>query len=310
MTGRSFNRIRGSVIVVCGASSGIGRGAAIELAGRGARLVLMARRQDVLVDLVIKLREAGTEAIVVPGDISRESDVAAVAQAAIEEFGQIDIWINDVGVGALGLFWQVPAADQARVIDVNLRGLMYGSHFALSQFVSQGRGTLINVGSIDSEVPLAYQTTYAATKAAVLSLGRSLNEELRLCGLEGAIKVSTLMPWAVDTPWWTHAANYTGHAPRMANMDDPALVVDALVQACRDPQEEITVGPKAKVSDWLHHVFPGLVERLSAGFVQRELQKGDPLPGSPGSIHHPSGGPASVDGGIRTRMRAEDKRRS
>lgn len=310
MSQAAGHRIEGAVIVLCGASSGIGRGAAIELAGRGAKLVLMARRQDVLVDLVIKLREAGAEAIAVPGDISRESDVAALAQAAIEEFGRIDIWINDVGVGALGLFWQIPASDQARVIDVNLRGLMFGAHFALSQFVSQGRGTLINLGSIDSEVPLAYQTTYAATKAAVLSLGRSLNEELRLSGLSGSIKVSTLMPWAVDTPWWTHAANYTGHAPRMAAMDDPALVVDALVQACADPQEEITVGPKARVADWLHHVFPGLVERLSAGLAHREVQKGSLLPGSPGSIHDPSGVPPSVGGGIRDRMRAEDQRRS
>lgn len=307
MTARTFNRIEGAVIVLCGASSGIGRGAAIALAGRGAKLVLMARRQDVLVDLVVKLREKGAEAIAVAGDISREGDVASVAQAAIEEFGRIDIWINDVGIGALGLFWQVPAADQARVIDVNLRGLMYGAHFALSQFVLQGRGTLINVGSIDSEVPLAYQTTYAATKAAVLSLGRSLNEELRLCGLDGSIKVSTLMPWAVDTPWWTHAANYTGHAPRMAAMDDPALVVDALLQACRDPQDEIAVGPKARIADWLHHVFPGVVEGMSAKLAHREVQKGAPLPGSPGSIHNPSGVAPAVDGGIRNRMRAEDK---
>ncbi len=161
MTGDTVPRIDGSVIVICGASSGIGRGAAVELARRGTRLVLLARRQDVLVDLVIKLREAGGEVIAVPGDISRESDVAAVAQAAVEEFGRIDIWINAVGVGALGLFWQVPAADQARVIDVNLRGLMFGAHFALSQFVSQGRGTLINLGLVNCDTALAYQTTHA-----------------------------------------------------------------------------------------------------------------------------------------------------
>ena len=95
---------------------------------------------------------------------------------------------------------------------MNLKGLIYGAHIAFWQFWAQGGGTLINVGSMDSEVPLAYQASYAATKAAVLSLSRSLTEELRLAGNE-AIKIGTIMPCAVDTPWWTHAANYSGHAP-------------------------------------------------------------------------------------------------
>ena len=310
MTGDTVPRIDGSVIVICGASSGIGRGAAVELARRGTRLVLLARRQDVLVDLVIKLREAGGEVIAVPGDISRESDVAAVAQAAVEEFGRIDIWINAVGVGALGLFWQVPAADQARVIDVNLRGLMFGAHFALSQFVSQGRGTLINLGLVNCDTALAYQTTHAATKAAVLGLGRSLNEELRLCGLERSIRVATILPGSVDTAWWTHAANYTGLAPRTAAMDDPALVVDAVVEACRDPQAEIAVRPSARVADWLGQVFPGLETGLPPGPAQADGRLCLTLPGTPGSLYLPSGAPRALAGDTRARTRSEAGRRS
>src|SRR5690606_3061949 len=109
-------------------------------------------------------------------------------------FGQIDIWINNVGIGALGLFWDIPIEAHARVIDVNLKGLIYGAHEALRHFIAQGYGTLINIGSIDSEVPLAYQSSYAASKAGVLSLGRSLNQELRLAGHD-RIKVGTIMPW-------------------------------------------------------------------------------------------------------------------
>lgn len=310
MTGDTVPRIDGSVIVICGASSGIGRGAAVELARRGARLVLLARRQDVLVDLVIKLREAGGEVIAVPGDISRESDVAAVAQAAVEEFGRIDIWINAVGVGALGLFWQVPAADQARVIDVNLRDLMFGAHFALSQFVSQGRGTLINLGLVNCDTALAYQTTHAATKAAVLGLGRSLNEELRLCGLERSIRVATILPGSVDTAWWTHAANYTGLAPRTAAMDDPALVVDAVVEACRDPQAEIAVRPSARVADWLGQVFPGLEKGPPPCPAQPDGRLRLTLPGTPGSLYLPSGAPRAVAGDTRALTRSEAGRRS
>ncbi|MEF2977330.1 SDR family NAD(P)-dependent oxidoreductase [Subtercola sp. YIM 133946] len=147
----------------------------------------------------------------------------------------IDVWVNNVGIGALGLFWDIPLDDHARVIDVNLKGLIYGAHTALRLFRAQGAGILINVGSVDSEVPLAYQASYAASKAAVLSLGRSLNEELRLVGDDDTISVGTILPWAVDTPWWTHAANYTGHEPRMAAMDDPAIVIEAIVAACTNP---------------------------------------------------------------------------
>lgn len=146
-------------------------------------------------------------------------------------------------------------------MDVNLKGLIYGAHAALRQFRAQGYGTLVNIGSIDSETPLALQNTYAATKAAVLSLSRTLNQELRLAG-EADIKVGTIMPWAVDTPWWNHAANYTGHAPRMAMMDDPQIVIDAILKACIDPKEEQPVGSKAKGSNIMHHLFPDLTERM------------------------------------------------
>src|SRR5690606_35725621 len=191
------------------------------------------------------------------------SDVARLSQTTISQFGRIDVWVNNVGVGAIGFFWDMPIEDHARVVDVNLKGLIYGAHAALRQFRVQGHGTLVNIGSIDSETPLALQNTYAATKAAVLSLSRSLNEELRLAGGDD-IKVGTIMPWAVDTPWWYHAANYTGRQPRMVAMDDPGIVVDAIVAACLNPKEEQPVGWKAKGSNISHQLFPDLTERLSA----------------------------------------------
>lgn len=99
-------------------------------------------------------------------------------------------------------------ADHARLVDVNLNGVIYGSHAALRRFKTQGFGTLVNIGSVETEVPLAYQASYAASKAAVLSLSRALNEELRLSGIN-TIKVATILPWATDTPFFEHAANYT-----------------------------------------------------------------------------------------------------
>ena len=190
--------LRDSVVVVLGASSGFGHGAAIKLAQEGARVVLAARRDDLLTELEAEIRAAGGDATAVPCDISQADQVAAVARAALDRHGRIDVWIKNVGVGALGFFWDIPIEDQARVIDVNLKGLMFGAHAGLTQFRAQGYGVLVNTGSIDSEVPLALQTTYAATKAAVLSLSRSLNKELALVNMADAIRVATIMPWAVD----------------------------------------------------------------------------------------------------------------
>jgi short-subunit dehydrogenase len=289
------------VVVIAGASSGFGRGTAIRLASEGAKVVIAARRKEMLDDVVA----SGGTALGVQTDVSDPAQVTALQRDALSAYGRIDVWINNVGIGAIGYFWDIPLEDHARLVDVNLKGLIYGAHVALTQFRTQGYGTLINTGSIDSETPLALQNTYAATKAGVLNLSRTLNEELRLAGNDD-IKVGTIMPWAVDTPWWTHAANYTGHEPRMTMMDDPALIVDAIVGACTDPKEEQPVGWKAKGSDISHHLFPDLTERMSANISKSESEKAMPRAANQGSIHSPKLDGMEVDGGIRERMRMED----
>ncbi|WP_291038540.1 SDR family NAD(P)-dependent oxidoreductase [Herbiconiux sp.] len=298
--------VAGKTIVIAGASSGFGRGGAVELARRGAQVVVAARRGPVLDEVVAEIAADGGTALAVPTDVSDPDAVTALAASALERFGRIDVWVNNVGIGAIGMFWDIPLDAHARLVDVNLKGLIYGAHVAIRQFRSQGSGVLVNVGSIDSEVPLAYQSSYAATKAGVLSLSRSLNEELRLVGDQDRIKVGTIMPWAVDTPWWTHAANYSGHTARMAAMDDPQIVVDAIVAACTDPKEEQPVGAKARTANLSHHLFPDLTERLSAKTADGESKKGDELPATDGSIFEPVAAGTTVDGGIRARMKEED----
>jgi short-subunit dehydrogenase len=298
--------VAGKTIVIAGASSGFGRGAAVELGRRGAQVVVAARRGPVLDEVVAEIAADGGTALAVPTDVSDPDAVTALAERALERFGRIDVWVNNVGIGAIGMFWDIPLEVHARVVDVNLKGLIYGAHVAVRHFRSQGSGVLVNVGSIDSEVPLAYQSSYAATKAAVLSLSRSLNEELRLVGDHDRIKVGTIMPWAVDTPWWTHAANYSGHTARMTAMDDPQIVVDAIVAACTDPKEEQPVGAKARTANLSHHLFPDLTERLSAKTADGEAKKGDELAATNGSVFEPVAGGTSVDGGIRARMKEED----
>lgn len=298
--------LKDAVVVIVGASSGFGRGTALKLGAEGAKVVVAARRKGMLDDVVAEIEAAGGTALAVQIEVSEPSDVARLAEVTVTTFGRIDVWVNNVGVGALGFFWDIPIEDHARVVDVNLKGLIYGAHAALRQFRAQGYGTLVNVGSIDSEVPLALQNTYASTKAAVLSLSRSLNQELRLAG-EDDIEVGTIMPWAVDTPWWYHAANYTGHQPRMAMMDDPQLVVDAIVKACLDPKEEQPVGVKAKAFNISHHLFADLTERMSADTAKRESEKADPAPITTGAIYEPMDDGLEIEGGLRQRMREEDE---
>jgi len=143
-----------------------------------------------------------------------------------------------------------------------------GTHLALQRFRRQGYGRLVNVASVDGEIPHAYQASYSASKAAVLSLGRVLQQELRR-GRQPNIQLSTVLPWALDTPIWGHAATYTGHRADLPTKDSPDKAVQAIVGALLQPQKEITVGYKAKLAYWGHRLAPELNERFTAAAVQR-----------------------------------------
>ncbi|OON64738.1 hypothetical protein B0920_11845 [Massilia sp. KIM] len=302
----------GKTYVVTGASSGLGRGVAERLGSLRANVVLAARRTDALEEVAAQVRAKGGAALVIGTDVARPEEVQRLAQAAVQRFGRIDVWINNAGVGAIGRFEEIPLEDHARIVDVNLKGVIYGSHVALRQFRQQNGGVLVNIGSVESEVPLAYHASYASTKAAVLGLGRALNEELRLAGLRDRIQVATVLPWATDTPFFTHAANYTGRRSRMPFMDDPAKVVEVIVRASVHPREEVPAGWKARGAYWSHRVAPDLTERISANIAHtQQFEKAPPMAPTSGAVHKPMQGAATrgVDGGIRARMRQEDAAR-
>jgi NADP-dependent 3-hydroxy acid dehydrogenase YdfG len=180
-----LKRIPGRTYVIVGASSGFGKGVALRLGKERANVVLAARRTELLEQIATDIRTAGGNPLVVTTDVSKAEDVDALAKAAVGRFGRIDVWMNVAGVGAIGRFWEIPVQDYSRLIDTNVKGVIYGSHAALLQFIAQGQGTLVNVGSVDSEVPLAYQSVYAASKASVLSLARSVNQESVMPAMPG-----------------------------------------------------------------------------------------------------------------------------
>ena len=302
-------KIAGKTYVIVGASSGFGRGVAEELGRCSANVVIAARRTELLEEIAQKIRASGGKALVVTMDISKQEDVARLATEATAQFGKIDVWINMAGVGAIGRFWEIPQEDMARVIDVNLKGFVYGTHAALQQFKKQGYGVLINMGSVDSETPHAYQAVYSATKSGIRSMDLALSQELRLNDLK-KIKVVTIEPWAVDTPFWRHAANYTGVEQKFAAMDEPNKVVNAVLRKSVRPKKIVPVGWKAKGSSFFANVLPRVNEWLTGNLAHKYQMKMPPeTPKTEGSIYKPMAQGSGVDGGVVEKMKKDKKAR-
>jgi NADP-dependent 3-hydroxy acid dehydrogenase YdfG len=232
--------VAGKTYVITGATSGIGRGVALRLASMGANVVLAARRTGALQEVARQADAAGGKAMVVTTDVANARDMQRLAEATVARFGRLDVWINNAGVGATGRFDEIAAEDHARVVDVNLKGVIYGSHAALRQFRAQGHGVLINIGSAESQVPQAYHASYSAANGAVLNLGRALNAELRLSGLRG-VSGATVMLQDPGARLLEQAGDGIGPAPPKPAPDAPAEVVDAIVRASVDPREEVPV---------------------------------------------------------------------
>jgi NAD(P)-dependent dehydrogenase (short-subunit alcohol dehydrogenase family) len=225
------------VIVITGASSGFGRGVALQLAADGASLVLAARRAELLAELARECERAGAwRALSVPTDVSVREEVERLADAAVRQLGRIDVWINDAGVGALGPFERVPLELHAQVVKTDLLGTLYGSYCAYQQFVKQGSGTLINVSSGLGREPASGYSSYCAAKHGVVGLSETLRQEVEEKGLRGVF-ICTVMPGAHDTPFFDHAANYTGRKMQPPRpLRDPRNVVDAIASLVQDPE--------------------------------------------------------------------------
>src|ERR1043166_5831964 len=224
--------IADSVIVITGASSGIGRATAQELASRGAHLVVGARD-------VAALEGLGTA---IKCDVTREADVQALARAAVAKFGRIDVWINNAGVYLVGRFEDSPADVFRRVLETNFFGTVHGARAALQQFRKQRRGILINIDSVVASAPQPYTTAYVASKYAVRGFSASLRMELALeKGHE--IEVCTILPASIDTPLFSHTANYLGRKVKaMSPVNRPEVVARAIASVIERPRRETLVG--------------------------------------------------------------------
>lgn len=301
-------QLQGKIIVITGASSGLGKGIALDAGRSEATVILASRNKDELEKVAAEVIASGGKALVVPTDVSIESNIKALADQTVARFGRIDVWINNAGIAVLGRYWETPLRDQMRVVDVNLNGTMLGSYYALNQFKKQKSGILINISSVEAEIPTAYQAAYSVSKAGVRTLGNTLRQELRLAGYKN-IKVVTILPYALDTPLWDHVAVYTGHAPRMIAMDGPQKAVNTVMHAIFSKRKELAVGWKARLSIDAHRALPGVMERAGSNIVHRyQAEITPPVPPSKGNLYQSMPTPG-VEGGIRERMKIEKQQR-
>jgi short-subunit dehydrogenase len=276
---------RNAVTVITGASSGIGKATAIAFARAGARLVLAARRPEPLEATAAACRQLGAEAIAVPTDVTDAAAVAALARAALDQHGRIDVWFNNVGTGVVGPYWEAPLPLQKAVVEANLFGVLHGSHAVLPQFLRQGYGVLVNMVSMGGWSPTPFAATYAASKYAIRGFSASLRQELtRFPG----IHVCGLFPALVDTPGLMHGGNYSGRTieppgPYLT----PEVVADAVLGLVRHPRAELAVGLPSSAARIAYGLAPVLTERAVGAAMRAALRRARPAGRSDGAVVRP-----------------------
>jgi NAD(P)-dependent dehydrogenase (short-subunit alcohol dehydrogenase family) len=255
-----LRKLADQVVVITGASSGIGRCAALLFASRGAKVVITSRRSEALEALAAEIGRLGGAAVAVAGDVTSKADLDRVGDAAIEHFGRIDTWINDAGVYLQARVEDITLDEYRRVVDVNFVGTVNGTQCALERMLGRGDGVIIQVSSVASKRGVPYTTAYSASKAAIDAFTVALRAELWGRG----IRFSILYPQTVDTPIYNHGRGKLGVMPKPAPpVADPLEAAEALAHLAETGERHAYLGwsralqllsylvPSA--GDWLLH---------------------------------------------------------
>ncbi|OUJ70472.1 SDR family oxidoreductase [Hymenobacter crusticola] len=284
----NLKKLQDQVIVLTGASSGIGLVTARMATRKGAKLVLAARSEEALRQLTDEITQAGGQAVYVVADVSQEADVLRIAQTAQQHFGGYDTWINNAGVSIYGKLEQVPVEDMRKLFDTNLWGLIYGSMEAARHLKSKG-GVIINVGSILSDVTAILQTIYSASKHAVKGFTDGLRMELEMDG--APVSVTLIQPASIDTPYTVHAKNYMD---REAKHGPPAYapetVARAILHCCVTPERQVVIGGGGRAFIGMKHWTPTLFDQyMEKAFAQQEHADAPPRPLGQNGLDRASG---------------------
>lgn len=290
-------QLHGKTVVITGASSGIGRAAAHAFAKQSTRLVLAARDEAALADVVEECAALGAQALAVQTDVTQGEQMRALAeQAAAFGNGRIDIWINNAGVGAVGDFEKTPLEAHEQVLQTDLLGYLRGAYVAWPYFKAQNSGILINTLSLGSWVAQPYAAAYSASKYGLRGLSEALRGEL--VGYPN-IHVCDIYPAVMDTPGFRDGGNFTGHALKPPPpVYDPQRVAQAMVACALQPKNSTTVGAAATVARVAHFLLPAFPQ-LSGWLTRRGLERSSRAATSSGNLFTPASGERRVEGGQR-----------
>jgi short-subunit dehydrogenase len=274
------------VIVITGASSGIGLTTARMAARRGARVVLAARSEDALRQIA---SEIGPNATYVVADVGNEGDHRRIAEHAMRHFGQIDTWVNNAGVSIYGRLLEVPVEDQRQLFETNYWGVVYGSRVACEYLRARG-GALITVGSTVSDRAIPIQGAYSASKHAVKGFTDALRMELEE---EGApISVTLIKPGAIATPYIDHAKSYMDRKPSLPPpVYAPENVAEAILHCAENPMRDMFVGAGGKGLAAMGYYSPRMTDKYMEKTQFEQQMRDEPETPRPNGLYEPTNDP-------------------
>jgi NAD(P)-dependent dehydrogenase (short-subunit alcohol dehydrogenase family) len=291
------------VVVITGASSGIGRETALEFGRRGARVVAAARNQAALQTLADEIGRLGGEPLPVVTDVSDFDQVSALASRAADRFGHIDTWVNNAAVSTYGTVEQMDAAELHRVVEVNLMGEIYGMKAALPHLRRSG-GSIINVSSALGERAIPLQAAYCAAKHGIVGFGESLRLELK--AEHSPVRVVDVLPSSINTPLFSHARSKIGVKPKpVGRIYEPSVVAEAIIAAAKRPVRQVYAGFAGRLLAIGQRLSPRLTDWYLTGpgdavAGQRTDQPDDRVD----NLFTPSTGPGSTTGDFGQRSKS------
>lgn len=270
--GVQLRKLNQQVLVITGATSGIGLATAQMAAQRGATLVLSSRNENNLQNLCTDLEKQGVQTVYFVADVADSESMVQLANFAIQKFGRIDTWINNAGTAIYGKLTEITLAEKRRLFDVNFWGVVNGCRAALPHLKENG-GALINLGSIVSERAIPLQGIYVASKHAIKGYTDSLRMELNREQIP--VQVTLIEPTSVDTPYIEHAQNHMETAPKFpAPVYSPDVVAKAILYCTEHPKRNVMIGGGAKLFSMMETFLPRLTDKIMEAFMFQGQKSG------------------------------------